>query len=112
MKRKYGILCLFLLLCLTACGETPEAVADPLQVEAATGMVYVPEFSKVEFDAGYLQAACLSGGNVYLVGDAIQESEIEGPGGGDDPHLPRRHSPLSGGARRSGLSKGGGIPVL
>ena len=32
MKRKYGILCLFLLLCLTACGETPEAVADPLQV--------------------------------------------------------------------------------
>ena len=81
MKRKYGILCLFLLLCLTACGETPEAVADPLQVEAATGMVYVPEFSKVEFDAGYLQAACLSGGNVYLVGDAIQESEIEGPGG-------------------------------
>ena len=28
MKRKYGILCLFLLLCLTACGETPEAVAD------------------------------------------------------------------------------------
>lgn len=81
MKRKYGILCLFLLLCLTACGETPEAVADPLQVEAATGMVYVPEFSKVEFDAGYLQAACLSGGNVYLVGDAIQESETEGPGG-------------------------------
>lgn len=81
MKRKYGILCLFLLLCLTACGETPEAVADPLQVEAATGMVYVPEFSKAEFDAGYLQAACLSGGNVYLVGDAIQESEIEGPGG-------------------------------
>ena len=54
-------------------------MADPLQVEAATGMVYVPEFSKVEFDAGYLQAACLSGGNVYLVGDAIQESETEGP---------------------------------
>ena len=81
MKRKYGILCLFLLLCLTACGETPEAVADPLQVEAATGMVYVPEFTKAEFDANYITGACAGGGNVYLVGDAIQESETEGPGG-------------------------------
>ncbi len=81
MKRKYGILCLFLLLCLTACGETPEAVADPLQAEAATGMVYVPEFTKAEFDANYITGACAGGGNVYLVGDAIQESETEGPGG-------------------------------
>ena len=26
MKRKYGILCLFLLLCLTASGVSPQAV--------------------------------------------------------------------------------------
>lgn len=81
MKRKYGILCLFLLLCLTACGETPEAVADPLQAEVPGGMVYVPEFTKAEFDANYITGACAGGGNVYLVGDAIQESETEGPGG-------------------------------
>ena len=64
MKRKYGILCLFLLLCLTACGETPEAVADPLQAEVPGGMVYVPEFTKAEFDANYITGACAGGGNV------------------------------------------------
>ena len=81
MKIKWWTLWLLLPLCLTACGGTPETEADPLQAEVPGGMVYVPEFSKVEFDANDLHAACLSGRNVYLVGDAIQESEIEGPGG-------------------------------
>lgn len=88
MNVKRWALCLVLLVCLTACGGTPEKEAEP--AEAVSGMVYVPEFFPVDFEANYAHEACVSGGKVYLVGDAVQESEIEGPDGEMIP------APLSG----------------
>lgn len=90
MNVKRRALCLLALLCLTACGGTPEKEAEHKPVEAVSGMVYVPEFTKAEFDANYVMEACVNGGKVYLVGDAVQESEIEGPDGEMIP------APLSG----------------
>lgn len=90
MNVKRWALCLLLLVCLTACGGTPEKEAEPEPAEAVGGMVYVPEFSRVNFEANYTHEACVSGGKVYLVGDTIQESEIEGPDGEMIP------APLSG----------------
>lgn len=90
MNVKRWALCLLLLVCLTACGGTPEKEAEPDPAEAVSGMVYVPEFSRVNFEANYAHEACVSGGKVYLVGDTLQESEIEGPDGEMIP------APLSG----------------
>ncbi len=90
MNVKRWALCLLLLLCLTACGGTPEKEPEPDPVEAVSGMVYVPEFFPVDFEANYVHEACVSGGKVWLVGDAVQESEIEGPDGEMIP------APLSG----------------
>lgn len=79
MNVKRWALCLLLLLCLTACGGTPEKEVEPEPAEAAGGMVYVPEFTKVEFSCG--PSACVSGGKVYLVGDAVRDGEVEGADG-------------------------------
>lgn len=79
MNIKRWVLCLLLLVCLTACGGTPEKEPEP--VETVSGMVYVPEFTKAEFDANYIMEACVSSGKVYLVGNAGQYGEIEGPDG-------------------------------
>lgn len=50
-------------------------------MEPVSGMVYVPKFTGAAFDANYVMEACVSGGKVYLVGDAGQYKEIEGPDG-------------------------------
>ena len=83
MKIKWRILLLLLPLCLTACGGTPEKEKspEPGPVETVSGMVYVPKFTRAAFDANYVMEACVSGGKVYLVGDAGQYKEIEGPDG-------------------------------
>lgn len=83
MKIKWWILLLLLPLCLTACGGTPEKEKspEPGPVETVSGMVYVPKFTGAAFDANYVMEACVSGGKVYLVGDAGQYKEIEGPDG-------------------------------
>lgn len=83
MKIKWWILLLLLPLCLTACGGTPEKEKspEPGPVETVSGMVYVPKFTRAAFDANYVMEACVSGGKVYLVGDAGQYKEIEGPDG-------------------------------
>lgn len=83
MKIKWWTLWLLLPLCLTACGGTPEKEKppEPGPVETVSGMVYVPKFTRAEFDANYVMEACVSGGKVYLVGDAGQYKEIEGPDG-------------------------------
>ncbi len=83
MKIKWWTLLLLLPLCLTACGGTPEKekTPEPGPVETVSGMVYVPKFTGAAFDANYVMEACVSGGKVYLVGDAGQYKEIEGPDG-------------------------------
>ncbi len=83
MKIKWWMLWLLLPLCLTACGGTPEKekTPEPGPVEPVSGMVYVPKFTGAAFDANYVMEACVSGGKVYLVGDAGQYKEIEGPDG-------------------------------
>lgn len=83
MKIKWWTLLLLLPLCLTACGGTPETEKNPEPgpVETVSGMVYVPKFTGAAFDANYVMEACVSGGKVYLVGDAGQYKEIEGPDG-------------------------------
>lgn len=83
MKIKWWTLLLLLPLCLTACGGTPEKekTPEPGPVEPVSGMVYVPKFTGAAFDANYVMEACVSGGKVYLVGDAGQYKEIEGPDG-------------------------------
>lgn len=84
MKRKYHILCLlFMLLSLSACGkETQQQADDPAFTVELRGKVYAPAFIKAEPDAGYIHAACVSGGKVWLAGMVSQDMKMDDGSGG------------------------------
>lgn len=80
MKRKFREMCLlFLLLCLTACGQQKDSAGA---VEPLSGKVYVPEFAKAEVEARYIEGACISGGKVWLAAGVNWAAELDG-GNGD-----------------------------
>lgn len=97
--RKWAalLLALSMALGLAACGSK-----DGDDKEQLSGTVYVPQFVDCKLDVDYINGGCVSGENVFIIGEVNEETQTTDPSTGEvfyeyDYHTALYRVPLEGG---------------